>query len=132
MIKKYKKIFIAGTFDGLHVGHQYLLWQGSNMSDELVVIVARDRTVKKIKKRYPVYNEEDRLKAVKAQNFPNAQIRLGRSDGNFHKTIQEESPDLLLLGYDQRFDARVGNIQTLRLKAYFPEFFKSSKFMKMR
>ena len=103
------------------------------------MIVARDKTVLKIKGKSAQNNEDSRLARVKEEfaGFENVKIRLGREDGDFWSTIKEESPDQILLGYDQQFDEeacaeKFPAIKVNRHTAYFPEWFKSSKFNTQR
>ncbi len=132
-MKKFRKLFVAGTFDGLHAGHQFFLWQASEMCEKLLVVVARDATVHRIKGRPAKYSEEVRLERVKREDLPNATVRLGRGDGDFFETLRKEFPDGLLLGYDQRFDEGKAKkvfpkLVIMRAEAYKPEHFKSSKY----
>ncbi len=132
-VKTKLKIFVAGTFDRFHLGHQFFLWTAVECSHELVVVVARDATVRRIKSQTPVHSETERLKRIVAENLPRTRVRLGREDGNFWKTLEEEMPDILLLGYDQRFDEveahrRFPDLKIERIAAFAPAFFKSSKF----
>lgn len=131
--KKYKKAFVAGGFDHFHVGHQFLLYQASSLASKLVIVIGRDATIEKLKKRKPIHAEEERMQRIKQENIPNAVVRLGRSDGDFLKTLGEEGPDLLLLGYDQYFNEKLckenfPDIKIKRADPYFPEIFKGSKF----
>lgn len=130
------KTLIAGTFDNFHVGHQWLIWEAYNhVPAELVIIVARDKTVKRIKGKPPQNSELERLDRIQQEvvNFENIQVRLGRSDQDFWMTITEESPERILLGYDQQFNEaaafkRFPKLKIERASAYQPNFFKSSKF----
>ncbi len=129
------KIFIAGTFDNFHVGHQYLLWKGYYDSDKLIIIIARDETVKKIKGVSPKNNELIRLNRVKMEfkKNNNISIKLGNRNGDFIKTLKNENPDILFLGYDQAVNLKkikniFPKIKIKIIKSYFPQFFKSSKF----
>jgi cytidyltransferase-like protein len=60
-----KKVLVFGTFDGLHEGHLNLFRQARRYGDYLVVVVARDSTVRENKKKMPKFNEQERLKEVK-------------------------------------------------------------------
>ena len=131
--KPYKKIFVGGTFDNFHIGHQYLLWKSSSLAEILIIIVAREGTVKRLKGEKPKNSENKRFQRIKAEKIPNAIVRLGRKDADFYKTIQEEQPDAIFLGYDQdlnisNFNQKFPNIKIVRLNAYFPHLYKSSKF----
>ena len=60
-MKKFNKVFVAGTFDFLHIGHQYLLWTAANSAKSLVVIVARDENVLRIKGKLPHFTVKERI-----------------------------------------------------------------------
>lgn len=127
------KIFVAGTFDHFHIGHQWLLWQACKMGESMTVIVAREQTVQNVKGHTPTHTEDERVQRIQKEGLPNTTIRLGREDQDFWKTLKEENPDHIVLGYDQKFDiescrAEYPQISITRLEAYYPEYFKSSKF----
>ena len=46
---KQKKVMTFGTFDGVHQGHENLLTQAKKLGNELIVVVAQDATVLKLK-----------------------------------------------------------------------------------
>lgn len=132
-MKQYKKVFVAGVFDNFHIGHQYLLWTASQIAEQMVIVVARDTTVEKIKGRASKNNEIKRLDRIKEEGIPNSFIRLGRSDGQFWKTLEEENPDVLCLGYDQNLNEqdasqRFPHLVIHRCRQFFPQYFKSSKY----
>ena len=54
------RVMVFGTFDGLHQGHLNFFKQARNLSKNsyLIVSVARDKNVKKIKGRLPYLNEK--------------------------------------------------------------------------
>ena len=56
---------VFGTFDGLHFGHHNFFRQARKYGDYLIVVVARDKTVKKVKKHLPRLKEKQRLVALK-------------------------------------------------------------------
>ncbi|MCF7918113.1 adenylyltransferase/cytidyltransferase family protein [Candidatus Gracilibacteria bacterium] len=131
-MKSFKKVFVAGTFDKFHAGHQFFLKQASDLGEEITIIIARDATVERIKGRRPIHTQEERLFKL-TQEYPQAHVRLGREDGNFIETVKEESPDVLFLGYDQhidesQFQEAFPQMKILKGEAYKPEIFKSSKF----
>ena len=127
------KLFLAGTFDPLHIGHQWLLWNATKIADEVVVIIATDKMVRKIRGREPFSPAKERLARLQQENLSHTKIRLGREDGNFLQTLREESPDILLLGFDQHaneeeIQKEFPSLEIRRSEKYFPEFFKSSHF----
>lgn len=130
------KVFVAGTFDKFHVGHQYLLWNAYSICDAMVVVVACDKTVERIKNNKPHTGEGDRRKRIveEFKSHANVDVRLGRKDGRFFLTLEEEKPDLLVLGYDQMADETAikeafPGLEIKRMGSYAPVFFKSSKFI---
>jgi FAD synthetase len=129
-----KKVFVAGTFDLFHIGHQWLLWQALAFGDSMTVVVARDQTVQRIKKRPAIWNEDQRIARIKLENLASTTLRLGNASGDFLATLRAANPDILVCGYDQFLPTIITDfcqqqkILIHRLEPYFPEYFKSSKF----
>ena len=126
-----KKVMVFGTFDILHPGHLHMLKEAKEHGDFLVVIIARDQTVSTLKGKKPQHDEAARVKNLEALNIAD-EVRLG-SLGDKYKVIREEKPDIIALGYDQKFFTEqlttvVGKeTPVIRLAAYMPEIYKSSK-----
>ena len=134
-----KKVLVFGTFDGLHEGHLDLFRQGLSISKGrqayLIVVVARDSTIVKTKKRLPKFNENERLKTVQNCDLI-SEAHLGNEGDNPYKIIEEIKPDIICLGYDQTHftdklqtklqEMGMSNIEIKRLTAYKPEIYKSS------
>ncbi|MEK7452399.1 MAG: adenylyltransferase/cytidyltransferase family protein, partial [Patescibacteria group bacterium] len=59
-----KRTLVFGTFDGFDAGHHGLLEQASKLGHELIVVVARDRHVRFLKKKEPVNTQKMRLARV--------------------------------------------------------------------
>lgn len=59
MIKK--TVIIFGVFDNIHNGHLHLIKNAKREGDKLLVIVARDKIVKKLKNKFPKQTEKERL-----------------------------------------------------------------------
>ena len=128
-----KKVLIFGTFDGIHEGHLNLFKQAKEHGDYLVVAVARDENVQKIKERKPIKNEKERLKDLQNCSLVN-EARLGYED-NPYKIIKEINPDVICLGYDQsaftdKLKEKIAEfglkIEIHRLKPFEPEKYHSS------
>lgn len=126
-----KKVLAFGTFDILHPGHTHVLKEAKKLGDHLTVIIARDATVLKVKGKKAVFSENARLKNLKQLNIAD-KVRLGNL-GNKYQVIIDEKPDVIALGYDQKFfvdDLKKvvdKKVRIARLKAYKPEIYKSSK-----
>lgn len=65
-MKKYKIGFTTGVFDLFHVGHLNLLERCKEQCEYLIVAVCGDDYVTQVKKKTPVYPEEERLRIVGA------------------------------------------------------------------
>ncbi|AKB83024.1 FMN adenylyltransferase, type 3 archaeal [Methanosarcina barkeri 3] len=97
------RILATGTFDLLHPGHIYFLAQARTLGDELFVIVARDSNV--THKPKPIVPEEQRLEMVSALGIVDKAL-LG-SEKDMFEPLKQIRPDIIALGYDQRFDAEI-------------------------
>lgn len=129
-----KKVMAFGTFDIFHRGHLHFLQEAKNHGNKLVVIIARDSNVKKIKGSSPIHDEQDRQEIISALEVVNKAI-LGNKE-NVYKVINEVKPDVIVLGYDQSHfvDKLEQKLQEFgleteikRLKPYKKEKYKSSK-----
>ncbi len=124
-----KTVMAFGTFDILHPGHIYFLKQAKKYGN-LIIVIARDKTVKKIKGKLPRYSEKQRLEALKGLNLVDKAV-LGYL-GDKCKIINKFQPNIIALGYDQthfteRLKKEFKKIKIIRLKAFKPEIYKSSK-----
>jgi FAD synthetase len=99
-----KKVMATGTFDIIHPGHGYYLEESKKVGgkgSKLVVVVARDSTVRS-KKRLPVVHEKQRLEVVKMIKFVD-EAYLGNEDDMF-KIVKEIKPDIITIGSDQNYN----------------------------
>ncbi len=122
-----------GTFDILHAGHEYYLKQAKQLGDNLIVVVARDRTVRQVKGENPLNNERKRLNALKKSGIADKVILGDLTDK--YKVVRKYRPGAIALGYDQLvFTQKLNktfidlNMDTriVRMDAYFPQVYKSS------
>jgi cytidyltransferase-like protein len=122
-----KRVLTFGTFDGLHAGHKAYLSFAQAMGD-LWVVVARDETVRRIKKHAPRHSEDDRYRAV-AEAFPSAHVQLGDTE-DYSVPLVAVNPDLIVLGYDQQLppgiDPSYFPCPVVRAPAFEPETYKST------
>lgn len=129
----HKLVMAFGTFDFLHAGHENFLKQAKQFGTELLVVLARDNTVRSVKGRNPVNNENKRLKALRQTGWVDKVILGNQSDK--HKVILQHKPAIIALGYDQfvftqtlqktLIDHNL-NSEIIRLEAYLPQVYKSS------
>ncbi len=118
------RVMATGVFDILHPGHVLFLREAKKLGDELVVVVARDSTVERLKHK-PIMNEEIRRFMVDSLK-PVDRAVLGHKD-DMYKTVEDVRPDIIVLGYDQKFDEkeieeecrkRGIKVKVVRLKKY--------------
>ena len=95
------KVMASGVFDILHLGHLHYLQESKNLGDELIVVVATDNTVRKLKHE-PITNEQIRLELVKALK-PVDYAVLGYEE-DMYKIVEEIKPDIITVGFDQKHD----------------------------
>jgi len=128
-LRKGKRVVVCGSFEILHPGHIHLIREASKYGS-VVVVVARDSTIRAVKGREPVVPEEQRLFMVKSVKWVDDAV-LGSEEGDKLKVIEELKPDVILLGPDQDYDpeelrrelkARGLNVKVLKLKSLFSGF----------
>ena len=95
------RVLATGTFDILHPGHLMYLEESRKLGDELYVIVSRDKNVSR-RKRKPIIPEEQRLRIVSALKCVDYAM-LG-SEHDIYEPLYRIKPDIITIGYDQRFD----------------------------
>jgi FAD synthetase len=97
------RVMATGVFDLLHPGHLYFLTEARKLGDELIVVVARDQTARRLKHE-PYVPEHLRRQMVEALK-PVDRAILG-SPTDIYATVVQERPDVIALGFDQRFDEK--------------------------
>lgn len=95
------RVMASGVFDLLHPGHLHYLSEARKLGDELFVVVATDKTVRK-RKHEPITPQEMRVRMVGALKIVDRAV-LG-SDGDMFRVVEELRPDIIALGYDQEHD----------------------------
>jgi FAD synthetase len=127
-----KIVMAFGTFDIFHPGHESYLKQARESGDKLIVVVARDKTVESIKKKAASNKERTRKDILEKSNLAD-EVILG-SLRDKYAVIKKYKPDVIALGYDQKVDieeledvAKKYKTKIVRLEAYKPEIYKSSK-----
>ncbi len=132
---------VFGTFDGLHKGHFDFFRQAKKLSKNnfLVVSIARDKNVRKIKGKLPILNEKKRGNLVKKCKLADKVVLAGIRNHIPH--IVKENPDIIALGYDQKYytlnlkkDLKNKGIlvKIVRLKPYKEKVYKNHLLNKKR
>ena len=128
-------VMTGGVFDILHVGHLASFEEARSLGDLLIVVVARDVTVQRLRHRAPVNNELDRMKLVHALSVVDLAV-LG-DENDFFSTVEKLDPDLIAIGYDQKhgitqlrkgLSLRRLHAKVVRLRSHIPRM-KSSKIL---
>jgi FAD synthetase len=128
-----KKVLVFGTFDRLHPGHLNFFKQAKKYGF-LFIVVARDKTVKKTKGKFPKQSETKRITMIK-KTYLAKKVLLGNLKDPYI-IIKKIKPNIICLGYDQKFfikdlpkKIKEFGLKTkiIRLKAYKPNIYKSSK-----
>lgn len=129
------KVMIFGTFDGVHKGHLNFFTQARNLAKNSYVIVsiARDVNVKKIKGKLPFNNEKKRKLLVQKSKLVHKVVLSGLK--NYIGHIKKELPDVIALGYDQKayvkelksnLNDKLKHVKIVRLKPYKEKIYKNS------
>ena len=105
MVTKNKKrvVLASGTFDLLHLGHVRFLEDAKKVggeNTELIVIVARESTVKDTKRKKPIMLEDQRRSLVESLKVVDEAI-LGLDDFSIDNVIEKIKPDVIAVGHDQ-------------------------------
>lgn len=131
---KKSKIMVFGTFDGLHQGHLNFFKQARNLHKFpfLIVSIARDENVFKIKGKYPSLLERARMVLVKKCKLVDKVVLSGAKNHIPH--IIKVHPDIIALGYDQKTyvkhlkrDLKIKgvSVKIMRLKPFKEKIYKN-------
>ncbi|MBI4138116.1 MAG: adenylyltransferase/cytidyltransferase family protein [Candidatus Wildermuthbacteria bacterium] len=99
-MEKKKKAVVFGVFDGVHDGHRFLFSQAQRHGEELIVIVSRDSSAERLKRRKPKYSEKERMNFVAAENGV-GRVFLGDETLSTYGVLEKICPDVVCFGYDQ-------------------------------
>ena len=102
--RQFKVVLTAGTYDIIHTGHLKTLEEAKKRGDILIVVVARDKTVEKIKGHLPIIPEKQRKTIV--QSLKPVDLTILGSERDFLEPIERVDPDLIVLGRDQPVNKR--------------------------
>ena len=110
--KNQKRVLVFGTFDIIHPSHLRFLLEARRTANcpacQLVVVLARDSSIERIKGHKPIFHELHRLRLLSGLCVVDF-ARLGNEGRKHFDVILEINPDFIVLGYDQ-----VQNEQPLR------------------
>ena len=98
-----KTVLTSGAFDLIHYGHIRLLEEAKSHGGpdaRLVVIIARDETVRRLKGKAPVFPEDQRRALLEALKVVDEAL-LGYEDLDMATVIEKVKPDIIAVGHDQ-------------------------------
>lgn len=125
---------VFGAFDGLHPGHAHFLAEAKSLGNELVVCLATDEAIKRLKGRAPKHNYDERRMTLELMPVVDKVVRGDETEGTY-SAITDEQPDIIAFGYDQQalhehcsawLKAHVITAHTIFLHAFEPNKYKSS------
>lgn len=98
-------VLASGVFDLIHYGHIRFLEEAKKTggkNSKLVVIVARDETVKRLKGSSPVIPEDQRRAIVESLEVVDEAL-LGFEDLDLTRVVQQLKPEIIVVGHDQGY-----------------------------
>lgn len=131
------RVMVFGTFDMVHEGHRDFFQQARALAPDthLIVSVARDSAVARIKGALPRHDELARRALVQAESLVDEAV-IGDEQG-YIEHIRRAQPDMIALGYDQAGEyverlvedlAAAGLVtRVIRLHPFEPDIYKTSK-----
>lgn len=127
------RVLVGGAFEIIHPGHLHLLRRAKELG-KVIVIVARDSTIQKLKGRPPIVPEHQRLEVVKSIRYVD-EAYLGNDPLDIESTLLKLKPNIILLGPDQDYIEKIVkeslynlnlNIKILKLQERIGDFNFSS------
>ena len=109
--EKIKVAVTGGVFDIFHYGHLLTLKNAKKYGDILIVVIARDENVTKIKGKQPVHSQKQRQEMIQAIRYVDLAI-IGKKDKK--KTLDMIKPNVIVFGYDQEMFGNE-NYKTVKL-----------------
>ncbi|MCS7110421.1 MAG: adenylyltransferase/cytidyltransferase family protein [Candidatus Caldarchaeum sp.] len=134
-------VLTTGAFDILHLGHMKMLADAKKTGGKnakLVVVVASDETVRRNKRRPPIFGAKERKQMLEFLK-PVDEVIVGYEPLSFDKVIKRVKPDVVAFGYDQRkirrkfqkfVDEKGYNVRVVTLKKHRVNPMSSSDVMR--
>ena len=95
-----KKVFVSGCFDLIHSGHIEFLKSASEFGD-LYVCIGSDSTIKELKGKYPVNNENERKFIIQSIRYVKKCL-VGSGNGflDFKRELKTVKPNFFVVNQD--------------------------------
>ena len=126
-------VMVFCTFDVLHPGHLYFFREAKRKGARLLVVLARDKTIRTIKGKEPCHPEKERL--VQVSKVPLVDKAVLGNLKDQYAAIRRHRPAVIALGHDQEsfvdglqeFIEKEGlNTRIVRLSPYKRHKYRSS------
>jgi cytidyltransferase-like protein len=101
------KVFVSGCFDVLHSGHVAFLEEAASYGD-VYVSIGSDETVRILKNRKTMYNEQERKYMLEAIRYV-TKVYIGPDTGkilDFAPLLDEVKPDIFFVNGDGTSDEK--------------------------
>lgn len=95
-----KKVMVFGVFDGLHEGHKHFLKEARGHGDYLIVVLALDHIVERLKGHEPNHTVSERMEHLRVSDAAD-EIVIGDAELSGWEVVKKYKPDVIALGYDQ-------------------------------
>ncbi len=140
---KPKVVLASGVFDLLHLGHVRFLEEAKRAGGKnakLVVIIARDSTVERMKGKKPIMSEDQRRSLVESLKVVDEAV-LGYEGLGISEVIEKIKPDIIALGYDQTemeqavknyFNSKYAAVEVVRIGKFGENALDSSSKIKQK
>ena len=136
-----KVVLAFGSFDIIHPGHLYYLKKAKQYGNKLIVVVARDDSIRKLKNRKPVFNQKDRAVIVNSLKIVDNAV-VGKKITNLsdrYEIFKKYKPNVVVFGHDQKIDEKQLkawlkknklNTKIVRINSFKRSFYSSSRIRK--
>ncbi len=96
-----RTVLVFGVFDGVHEGHRALFRQAKAHGERLVVAVAQDTIVERLKGKLPQHAIGERIALLRQEPLVDEAIP-GDTELGAYTAVTEHRPAVVVLGYDQK------------------------------
>ncbi len=122
---------VFGVFDRLHPGHLYFLSR-AEAKGKVIAVVARDRSVRRIKNKSPQDKERRRLMRVRGTGLVFRAV-LGDMEEGSYEVVRRFMPERIVLGYDQKalrrdLERKMRKKELPRIRLFILEAYEPAKF----
>ena len=131
---KPRKVLVFGAFDELHPGHRHFLKRARDYGDQVIVALAQDNVIEKLKSHQPGQSFNERKKALEESGLVHKVYKGDAVLGNY-RTLSLDHPDVIALGYDQdQLSADLSKwmqryhvpLPIVRIESFKPDTYKTS------